>query len=164
MVVHGITIPIGKGLTLARSQTLTFTRSQTGLNGSDRVSRLPAPLPFGSDALRAQAENTVAESRNRSELGPSIRFDLDGGGGTGSPRKGKSNGIVTDSSTTSRSSSSQTTPLQKEKDRLGAVGHDEDRDTPANTEQGESWVEGDDVVIESDDGEDVRVEPRQEMR
>ena len=161
MVVHGVTIPIGKGLTLAHSRTLTLTRSQNGLTEpADRVSRLPAPLPFGSDALRSQAENTVAESKNRNDLGPSIRFDLNEEGGNESPRKGKSNGIMTESSTPSHSSSRPSTPPQMKKDRLGDAGHDDDRDTPAEIEQGESWVEGDNVVIESDDGEDVRVEPR----
>lgn len=69
VIVHGITIPIGKGFQNARS--LTLTRSVTGLTGADRISRLPAPLPFGSDALKqataAAAERDSADAASRNE-------------------------------------------------------------------------------------------------
>lgn len=71
VIVHGITIPIGKGFQNARS--LTLTRSVTGLTGADRISRLPAPLPFGSDALKqataASAERDSADVASRGEGG-----------------------------------------------------------------------------------------------
>jgi hypothetical protein len=42
VVVHGVTIPIGKGL----GRTFTLTRS-TGASGNNLISRLPPPLPIG---------------------------------------------------------------------------------------------------------------------
>lgn len=44
IIVHGVTIPVGKGFQHAR--TLTLSRSNTGLMGANSVSRLPAPVPL----------------------------------------------------------------------------------------------------------------------
>lgn len=41
-----------------------------------------------------------------------------------------------------------------------AVGHDQDRETPRMQRRGESWQEGTHTVIESEDGETVRVVSR----
>jgi hypothetical protein len=85
IIVHGITIPIGKagsrGLTLTRS--LTFSRSNTinteGPEGSGRegerrghlhdVSRLPPPILAGSGQLPArELEDTSLDSRSQVQI------------------------------------------------------------------------------------------------
>ncbi len=159
--MHGVTIPIGKGFSHARSLTLASTRSQTGLTGEDRVSRLPAPLPFGSDALREQAERDVSEARTSSDPGPTIRFHLEGPEGAEANGKRKNEGILSNPSTPSRANSRPSTPPHTKRGGLGvAVGHDQDRETPRMQRRGESWQEGTHTVIESEDGETVRVVSR----
>lgn len=53
IIVHGVTIPVGKGFNHAR--TLTMSRSNTGLVGSSSVSRLPAPVPLPPGAALPMA-------------------------------------------------------------------------------------------------------------
>lgn len=183
IIVHGITIPIGKGFQQARS--ITLTRSQAGLTDADRVSRLPAPLPLGSDALRDQTEREL--QRNRSEnaadsgengMSTTIRFDLDSGPkvGTGSmvarptgilaqndtpPRTPKTSQPGTPSRSSLSGGEDLPSPLQVGHLRP-AVGVPDDRETSEQRARGESWIEGERVVVESDDGETVRVITRDE--
>lgn len=53
VIVHGITIPIGKGFNHARTLTLTFS---TGAPTNNLVSRLPAPVPFGGENVQVEIE------------------------------------------------------------------------------------------------------------
>ena len=140
IIVHGITIPVGKGFTLVRSRTLT-SRSQNG----PIVSRLPAPLPFGSDALREQVERDESSNRNAT-----IRFESPEGGKSG--RKG----ILSNPSTPSTPdhSGASTPPPDHEPD--------DDRETEEMRERGEVWTEGGNIVQESEDGERVKVIPEEQ--
>lgn len=183
IIVHGITIPIGKGFQQARS--LTITRSQAGLTAADRVSRLPAPLPLGSEALREQAERELGRSQSgtvtdNDENGAStaIRFDLESDRKLETPLPvHRRTGILSQTNTPPLSpvSSRPGTPTPQEKsvcERLplpGSVGRlprtggpKDDRETAEQRTRGEVWVEGENVVAESDDGETVRVMSREE--
>lgn len=82
IIVHGVTIPVGKGFTFAR--TLTVTRS-TGDPSADLVSRLPPPVAFGD----VQPPTKPADTANNSvaDLGAikatdgsddRVHFDLGG--------------------------------------------------------------------------------------
>ncbi len=165
VIVHGITIPIGKGFSLARSRTLEITRSQTGLTGVDRVSRLPAPLPFGSDALRRQAEvDLSSEAGPTPDLGAAIRFDLDDTNeGRTRGGNGKVKGILSNPGTPSRASSRSSTPPPRQENRPSSPAtRTNDRETPEMRRRGESWIEGSQVVMETDDGEKVKVVPMEQ--
>jgi hypothetical protein len=161
IIVHGITIPIGKGFQQARS--ITLTRSQAGLTEADRVSRLPAPLPLGSDALRDQTERELERSRSETtvdsgENGTSaaIRFDLDPNRMVDKgPMVARPTGILAQNET-DLPPPVQMGPLRP------AVGASDDRETSEQRARGESWLEGERVVVESDDGETVRVMTRDE--
>ncbi|RSH92828.1 hypothetical protein EHS25_008274 [Saitozyma podzolica] len=183
IIVHGITIPIGKGFQQARS--ITLTRSQAGLTEADRVSRLPAPLPLGSDALRDQTERELERSRSETtvdsgENGTSaaIRFDLDPNRMVDKgPMVARPTGILAQNETPPRTpkSSHPGTPSRSSLSGGGdlpppvqmgplrpAVGASDDRETSEQRARGESWLEGERVVVESDDGETVRVMTRDE--
>ena len=183
IIVHGITIPIGKGFQQARS--ITLTRSQAGLTDADRVSRLPAPLPLGSDALRDQTERELERSRSESpadsgENGTSttIRFDLDPNRKVDTPPPvARPTGILAQNDTPPRSpkSSHPHTPSRSSLSGGGdlppplSVGHlrptvgvSDDRETGEQRVRGESWLEGERVVVESNDGEMVKVMTREE--
>jgi len=62
IIVHGVTIPVGKGFQHAR--TLTMSRSNTGLVGSNTVSRLPTPVPIPPGAALP-----LANARSGNEIG-----------------------------------------------------------------------------------------------
>ncbi|KAL7424782.1 hypothetical protein Q5752_000466 [Cryptotrichosporon argae] len=101
VIVHGITVPIGKGFQTARSRTLTLTRSLA--TNADLVSRLPAPVPIGTvvaqievpvpaaavGGVAAASANAPDEQGGRTRTacasgtstplrsaGPSVAFDL----------------------------------------------------------------------------------------
>lgn len=76
VIVHGVTIPIGKSM----QHTLTLTRTKSG---SQFISRLPPPVPFGG-ALPTQDVNAVPESKDDSAADVSVHdanHDLDSGTG-----------------------------------------------------------------------------------
>ena len=160
MIVHGTTIPLGKGFQLARSITLTRTQTNTGLN----VSRLPAPVPFGSDALREREAEEGSDEGTSSDPSQNIRFNLNGDGENGkknsplSHQDGKSqNGIL--SSPGSKAGSGQGTPSgRRSPSRKPGVDSD-DRETPTGMIRGKTWQEGDKMVVESENGERIVVHP-----
>lgn len=67
IIVHGITIPLGKSLNSAR--TLTITRS-SGATSADLVSRLPPAVPYGAQSSGAII---MSHSRDTSDVDGSKR-------------------------------------------------------------------------------------------
>lgn len=150
VIVHGITIPIGKGFHHARS--LTISRSQTAnLTGGGGISRLPP-------AKSLPTTRTIDSGQSGpEEMGPSIRFDLERGpvpGYPSSPATAKAKdtdavGILSRPGTPPpRGRSRSASRVRKERSE---VGEEEMR----NREQ--TWEEGNVRVIESEDGERIRV-------
>jgi len=179
VVIHGITIPLGKGFQTARS--LTRTRSNSGLSGSDSISRLPDAVALGGDELRRSVAAALSDGQaNRDpsqdtsetdrEMKPAnatsgIRFAKRGqeASGTASPAPptAKPSGIL---------SRGHSTPKRtRDRDSSPASSHSSTRADPTEAQHqqgtrkrlGQAWIEGDHVVVESGDGEKVRVMSRE---
>ena len=74
IIVHGITIPVGKGFHHAATRTNTQNRSSSNLVGSG-VSRLPPAVPLGSKGMTPAP---TIDHRSQDDLPPnstSIRFE-----------------------------------------------------------------------------------------
>lgn len=159
VIVHGITIPFGKGFQRARTLTITrsLVRSQSKSTGND-VSRLPPPVPVGTARLPASDLDIEANpqtpgilsrrpSRDGESNGQAIRFaDLQRplNGDVDSPfhTPPQSRPISRRASMSPSRAQSEAQPEQEG----GAAGH--------MTE----WREGHWIVSESADGETVLVE------
>ncbi|EKD05460.1 hypothetical protein A1Q2_00221 [Trichosporon asahii var. asahii CBS 8904] len=78
VIVHGITIPIGKSM----QHTLTLTRSKSG---AQFISRLPPPVPFGG-ALPTHDTNATSEPKEASARDVGVHDDATApNSGTGTP-------------------------------------------------------------------------------
>ncbi|EIW72414.1 hypothetical protein TREMEDRAFT_36687 [Tremella mesenterica DSM 1558] len=146
VVIHGITIPVGKGFQRARTSTLS--RSQTTTAGI--VSRLPPPVPLERENARFDEEARTRTPRTLSrstsmgiESGTNVHFSpLDGGKQlSGSPLYQSHQ-----SSTTGTSLQNQSRENLPRSSTVGSQGITET-----------AWNEGNQVVIESEGGENVRV-------
>ena len=159
VIVHGITIPFGKGFQRARTLTITrsLVRSQSKSTGND-VSRLPPPVPVGTARLPASDLDIEANpqtpgilsrrtSRDADSGGQAIRFaDLQrpqGGGDADSPFH-----TPPQSRPMSRRASQSPSRAQSEV-QMEQVGNGDGNMT--------EWREGHWVVSESADGETVLV-------
>jgi NhaP-type Na+/H+ or K+/H+ antiporter len=155
IVVHGITIPIGKGFQNVRS--LTLTRSQTD-TAADRVSRLPAPLPFGSVSLRETVkQEQVAGARNEDVTGDisearaetAIRFDVETDHEERATVVTKRPGIL------SRGNSPPRSPTTSPPSSIRQDSHHCLQGPPPVVER--TWIEGRNVIVENEDGDRVCV-------
>lgn len=205
IVIHGITIPIGKGgFHVARTTSLGLklgsrsnTRTQggdkdasndnsgggngNGSKGSDQLPAEPRPLVLGSEAQRREAAEAL-ESKRRGEngQGQTVKFEDETRGD--SERADRQTGQEGDGepSRTATPTSSPSSGSGAGRDRSDTAGgadengnddraeegnghgtgarRDDDRETSEQMWRGEVWQEGHDLVIESEDGERVRVE------
>ncbi|WWC99766.1 hypothetical protein V866_006671 [Kwoniella sp. B9012] len=176
VVVHGITIPIGKGgFKLARTMTMSGSRNATGANDG-MVSRLPPPVELPS---RSQTQSISVSGHDGTpmtlplqdhKLGqPPPEFSAD--------RDRIRFGDPDPDSTTAATMNDQKTPIGilSRRNSSENVGDTEPHGAKTNGDRlpetdisssrpglGESrpsriWVEGHDIVEESEDGETVRV-------
>ncbi|WVF70543.1 hypothetical protein IAT40_005334 [Kwoniella sp. CBS 6097] len=180
VVVHGITIPLGKGF--QRAKTITLTRTSTGAGhgnstsddtaktnsgggGSRHISRLPPPVPVptaisteiqqgksGGGAIRFDDSPSTSTSRaqtpaRHSSLPPNPSENQT----TAKCGDGDSAAITAEEkrSKVSQSISPESAPSNN---NVGGRGFDEVPSGPTTT-----WREGDDIVVESRDGENVKV-------
>jgi hypothetical protein len=72
VIVHGITIPVGKGFQHAR--TLTRSQTATGLVESGGVSRLPPAVPLGTKTLPTHSRPGTPPGSGANT--PTIRFQV----------------------------------------------------------------------------------------
>ncbi|WWD17799.1 hypothetical protein CI109_102241 [Kwoniella shandongensis] len=174
VVVHGVTIPLGKGFQRARTKTLTmtnsFSKSNTGGGGENVVSRLPPPVKPGQ--VEVEDGNAVRSERGEG----TIRFDLDDTmsareNGTSSPRilsRRSSRAELRQSNLDHSSKGNRKDDDDTDADNMemgdmspNRRAHRDpdgfDRETREDRMRGETWREGRDLVIESNDGETRKV-------
>ncbi|ORY33688.1 Sodium/hydrogen exchanger family-domain-containing protein [Naematelia encephala] len=160
VIVHGVTIPLGKGF--QRVRTLTITRSQSAsFADTARVSRLPPALPIGAGASGSPRSPQYEERQEdpSGEMGRTgIRFDLE--------HRGKSLANASAAEGTRGILSRPSSPAGL---RSRTSSHDRDyareREGPGEQDEiaeeveprGQRWREGSNVVEESADGTRVRV-------
>lgn len=159
IVVHGITIPVGKGF--QRARTLTQTRSITGLVGDgNNVSRLPPPI---STTGKMPDTSSEGEQEQGQPSSTAIRFDLDG---QPSPETKMNNatdeagnlpGILSRPITPPRDSARQRSPGHRTPDIGLTPVTAASRRTRSREPSEVSWIEGEDTVTELADGS-LRVE------
>lgn len=160
IIVHGITIPIGKGFHSVSTRTFTLSRSQTQTQ-PDNVSRLPAPLPFGSDALREQVTRGLDEDEGDGDR--TIRFAGEpgtigsGNGIENGNGNGKGNGDQRKGIKSIFNPSHSSTPSTADTTAVGA-GVDEQRDGNGDGDGVKRWREGNHIVDEGRNGENYRLE------
>ncbi|WVW82386.1 hypothetical protein I302_104393 [Kwoniella bestiolae CBS 10118] len=166
VVVHGITIPIGKGgFKLARTMTITgsksLSRNATGnVDGGSGggVSRLPPPvnLPSRPPSIIGTLQDHKAFSNvgqpantNGDNDTDRIRFGDPPTSASNNNEKRTMAGIL------SRRNSNENVREEGSRDN----GNNINPDQLGSNERGSSriWIEGHDMVEESEDGEDVRV-------
>ncbi|WVQ97379.1 hypothetical protein IAU59_004491 [Kwoniella sp. CBS 9459] len=180
VVVHGITIPLGKGF--QRAKTITLTRTSTGAGngngngenskdgsasggGNRYVSRLPPPVPVPM----------IIESKEGRSTGTgTIRFEepsSTSGSGTQTPRESiypptsqtvieAENGDVNTDDPEGRTgtdSSTEAASSAEEGRSSKTSGHNNANDDDDSHGPTTTWKEGEDTVIESKDGSYVKV-------
>lgn len=94
IIVHGITIPIGKGsFHMAKTKSLGFgnrSRSNSATltarksKANDQLPAEPRPLMLGSEAQRREVEQALADKR-KGERGQAVKFDDGAGRREGTP-------------------------------------------------------------------------------
>ncbi|KAK8866002.1 hypothetical protein IAR55_001153 [Kwoniella newhampshirensis] len=173
VVVHGITIPIGKGFQRARTSTLTKTKTsdsklQSSANGGGHVSRLPPPVVLGGSreddaVITERGEGTIRFDESSTRPGTpdheprnistrSSRANLRSGNVGKQVRR-----VFDDDEDDTRADTMEMGDLGIRNDSGQSKGHRDpdgyERETMADRMRGETWREGDDLVIESQDGE-----------
>ncbi|OCF31083.1 hypothetical protein I316_07214 [Kwoniella heveanensis BCC8398] len=180
VIVHGITIPLGKGFQRAKTITLTRTSTGTGLfansnsntrddngkasgtEGNRYVSRLPPPLPVPLPL------GVGLDGAKDGKSASAIRFDeppSTGASGTHTPQlqmedlsetdrgRDRNDDAIESTGTASDIAAGEKGKGEGEQsataDQSGVRG---EYDGPTTT-----WMEGEDIVIESRDGEYVKV-------
>ncbi|KAK6905786.1 hypothetical protein L486_06867 [Kwoniella mangroviensis CBS 10435] len=177
VVVHGVTIPIGKGgFRLARTMTMSGSRNATGAN-EGMVSRLPPPvelpsrsqtqsisvsghdgtpmpLPLQDHKLGSQPPPEFSADRDR------IRFgDLDPDSTTAATTIDQKTpiGILSRRNSSENVRDTDTQEAKASDDRLPETDDTSSRPGLEGSRPSRIWVEGHDIVEESEDGETVRV-------
>ncbi|WVR05954.1 hypothetical protein IAU60_002981 [Kwoniella sp. DSM 27419] len=184
VVVHGVTVPLGKGF--QRAKTITMTRSSTGRTDGNVVSRLPPPVGALIPGMGSGSNETTSQSNGASSgYGQSgggagselpnkergikdrdgvIRFD-DGNGVDQNVSRGAGDPSVHGDADTYPPTPTTTTSRDRtsgEALRAGTQSTDEEDDDEVIAQreirEGRSvWREGNRYVSESRSGEDVRV-------